>query len=101
MSICRKANELAWSGALENAEPSIRQRFEKNGEKFVMVDDKEVPIGLSGPEWIKKELVYTRGTNQERRTSLYSRGPRWPRHSSVSIYSSGTHYCGSPARAME
>ena len=29
----------------------------KDGEPFVMVDDKEAPIGLEGPTWIEKEMV--------------------------------------------
>ena len=40
--------------------PPLRAAFEAHGEPFVMVDDKEAPIGITGPTWIKKELVYTR-----------------------------------------
>lgn len=105
MSICRKANELAWSWALANAEESVRQRFEKSGEKFVMVDDKEAPIGFKGPEWIKKQLVYTR-VNETGTT--YISVQSWTFVvGDIPIKSkyipSGMHYCKllSPARAME
>merc|ERR1712146_341444 len=39
---------------------ATRSRFIKSGEPFVVVDDVEAPIGLKGPEWIEKEMVYTR-----------------------------------------
>merc|ERR1712100_806750 len=53
-------NQRAYDWALANAETSVRARFEKDGEPFVMVDDKPASIGITGPEWIKDELVYTR-----------------------------------------
>jgi hypothetical protein len=100
-TICRRANEMAWEWALQHAEETVRQRFEQRGEKFVMVDDKEAPIGLGGPTWIKKELVYTRvnGTVQVQSWSFIV--GNFP--IKTKYIPSGMHYCKllSPARAME
>ena len=106
-TLCRSANEEAWQWALNNAEESVRKRFEASGEPFVMVDDKEAPIGLKGPQWIEKTLVYNRvnnGKNGQSHIEVQS----WtfvvgdfPVHSKY--LPTGMHYCKllSPARAME
>ena len=110
MTLCRLVNEKAWAWALANAEAGVREQFEKDGEPFVMVDDKEATIGITGPQWIKDELVYTRVPDAAGTSTAKSR---------IEIQSwtfvvgefpvktkylpSGMHYCKllSPARAME
>jgi hypothetical protein len=59
-NVCRDINQQAYDWALANAEPSVRELFEKYGEPYVMVDDVEAPIGDHGPTWIDEELIYTR-----------------------------------------
>lgn len=107
MTICRNANNLAWSWAISNAEESVRQRFLKNGEPFVMVDDVEAPIGITGPEWIKKELVYKRvpsnsnaGSHIEVQSWTFVVGESPIK---TKYLPTGMHYCKllSPARCME
>jgi hypothetical protein len=106
-TLCKSANQQAWQWALNNAEDSVRKRFEANGELFVMVDDKEAPIGFHGPEWIEKTLVYNRVQNSKNGNS-YIEVQSWtfvvgdfPVHSKY--LPTGMHYCKllSPARAME
>ena len=81
---------------------------------MVMVDDKPAPIGLTGPTWIKKELVYTRVTD-----ALHPKLGGGNATSRIEVQSwqfvvgafpvkskyipAGMHYCKllSPARAME
>jgi hypothetical protein len=110
-TVCREANQEAWDWALSNAEASVKQRFEANGEPFVMVDDKEAPIGLTGPTWIKKTLEYTRvksSGSSNSNSSTHIEVQSWtfvvgdfPIHSKY--LPTGMHYCKllSPARAME
>ena len=83
---------------------------EESGERFVMVDDKPAPIGITGPEWIKKEMVYTRVSDDdddgpgashiEIQSWMFVVGPG-PIH--TKYLPTGMHYCKllSPARAME
>jgi hypothetical protein len=101
MTLCKEANQMAWDWALENADASVRARFEKSGEPFVMVDDVEAPIGLSGPTWIKKELVYTRNEGKIEIQSWTFVVPESPIKSKY--LPTGMHYCKllSPARCME
>jgi len=105
MTICRTVNERAYAWALANADPMVRERFEARGEPFVMVDDQEAPIGITGPTWIKKELVYTRVGAQG---SSHIEVQSWAFVVGTSpvkskYIPSGMHYCKflSPARAME
>eukprot|EP01048_Picozoa_sp_COSAG05_P016188 COSAG05_NODE_2051_length_3637_cov_5.084228_4_plen_525_part_00 len=122
MTACRRANELAWGWALENAEVAVRRRFEAEGEPLVMVDDVEAPIGITGPEWIEKQLVFRRvlasgdggdGDGDDGgdglaagRTHIEVQSWKFvvgdiPVHSKY--LPTGMHYCKllSPARAME
>ena len=68
-----------------------------------MVDDVEAPIGLSGPEWIKKELVYTR--NEESKSVEVQSWMFVVGESPIKskYLPTGMHYCKllSPARCME
>jgi len=82
------------------------KRFDADGEPFVMVDDKEAPIGLKGPEWIEKTLVYNRVKSSSGRTQIEVQSwtfvvGDFPIHSKY--LPTGMHYCKllSPARAME
>jgi hypothetical protein len=106
---CKLINEQSYQWALDNAEASVRETFEKYGEPYVMVDDVEAPIGKHGPTWIEEEMIYTRVEDE---TSGKS-------HIEVQSWSFvvankkdgntqwfipvGMHYCKllSPARAME
>jgi hypothetical protein len=102
MTLCKRANQMAWDWALTNADSDVRARFEKAGEPFVMVDDVEAPIGLTGPTWIKKELKYTRtAKNTIEIQSWTFVVPESPIKSKY--LPTGMHYCKllSPARCME
>lgn len=113
MSMCRDVNDRAWRWALQHADADVRARFEKEGEPFVMVDDKPATIGITGPEWIKDELVYTRvkgnsagGSAAASRIEVQSWqfvvGNTNQGHLPW-FFPVGMHYCKfmSPARAME
>merc|ERR1719387_1033724 len=103
LTLCKRANQAAWDWALDNADADVKARFEKSGEPFVMVDDIEAPIGLSGPEWIKKTLVYTRNA-QSKSIEVQSWMFVVPESPIKSKYlPTGMHYCKllSPARCME
>ena len=103
LTLCKRANQAAWDWALDNADADVKARFEKSGEPFVMVDDVEAPIGLSGPEWIKKTLVYTRNA-QSKSIEVQSWMFVVPESPIKSKYlPTGMHYCKllSPARCIE
>jgi hypothetical protein len=101
MTVCRRANEAAWRWALGRADPAVRRRFEREGEPMVMVDDVEAPIGITGPEWIAKELVFRRVNGAVAVQSWAFVVGDIPVHSKY--LPTGMHYCKllSPARAME
>ena len=129
-SICREINEHALAWALENADAEVRSRYEKEGVKLasylgycdtmiqiivtynssprtsylqVIVDDQQAPIGLTGPTWIKKELVYD-DKNATLEVQSWSFVVGNTNHGHVPwIIPAGMHYCKllSPARAME
>jgi len=107
MTICRDINERAVTWALTNADPDVRKAFEAHGEPLVMVDDQAAPIGITGPTWIKKELVYKR-VQSEKGNGSHIEVQSWqfvvadlPVKSKY--LPTGMHYCKllSPARAME
>ena len=58
LTICRDVNQAAYDWALAHADATVKAQFLAHGTPFVMVDDKEAPIGITGPTWIKNELVY-------------------------------------------
>ena len=105
-TICRSINQMALDWALENAESDVVAEYKRSGEPLVMVDDKEAPIGITGPQWIKDELVFNRvqvGDNQtqvEVQSWKFDVG-KFP--VTTKYLPSGMHYCKllSPARAME
>ena len=74
-----------------------------------MVDDKEAPIGITGPTWIKQELVYKRvGGGGAAGNKTHVEVQSWSFVVGESPVKSkavpdGMHYCKllSPARAME
>jgi hypothetical protein len=106
LTICRRANEEAWGWAMQNAEASVMKRFSEDGEPFVMVDDVEAPIGLHGPEWIEKTLVYNRVKGSTGKSHIEVQSwtfvvGDFPIH--TKYLPTGMHYCKllSPARAME
>ena len=103
MTICRRANQMAWDWAMDNAAADVAERFKKSGTPFVMVDDVEAPIGLTGPTWIKKELLFTPSADK-RSIEVQSWAFVVPESPIKTKYlPTGMHYCKllSPARAME
>lgn len=105
-SVCREINQAAWDWALAHAEPTVRAAFEAGGEPFVMVDDKEAPIGLTGPTWISKQLVYSRVSGAGGKSHIEVQSWSFVVAESPvksKIIPDGMHYCKllSPARAME
>jgi hypothetical protein len=103
MSMCRAINQQAWDWALGHADSAVRADFEKNGEPFVMVDDKAAPIGVTGPQWIKDELVYTRSSGTVEVQSWQFVVGNTNQGDVPWFFPVGMHYCKllSPARAME
>lgn len=110
-SLCKDVNQLAYDWALDNADPTVRDRFLQVGEPFVMVDDVEAPIGPAGPTWIERELVYTRvpdaarnGNGSHITIQSWSFVVANTNEGHLPWYAPvGMHYCKflSPARAME
>jgi len=108
--VCASINNAAYEWAVEHAEESVRQRFKSKGEPFVVVDDVEATIGITGPEWIKDALVYKRVTDKTSPTGTHVEIQSWKfvvgntNGGSVPWFLPvGMHYCKllSPARAME
>merc|ERR1712094_154274 len=105
--MCKAINQMAYDWALAHAEASVRSRFEQEGEPFVIVDDKQAQIGVTGPQWIADELVYTRVQSG---SSSHIEVQSWmfPVSNTAGgdlpwFFPVGMHYCKllSPARAME
>lgn len=108
--MCKKINQAAFDWALNNAEPSVKSRFESSGEPMVMVDDVEQTFGIHGPEWIQDELVFKRTSDSNSPTKSRIEVQSWKfvvgnaNHGNVPwLVPAGMHYCKllSPARAME
>merc|ERR1712048_282227 len=108
--MCKNINQAAFDWAINHAKSSVKSRYEKNGEPMVMVDDVEATIGITGPEWIKDELVYKRVSDPKSPTKTRIEVQSWKfvvgntNKGNVPWYLPvGMHYCKllSPARAME
>lgn len=109
LSICRGINEASLQYALKKAPSVALKRYQAKGEPLVMVDDVVATIGITGPQWIKDEMVYkrTKATGSAPtqvtvqswtfKTSNYNRG------NVPYIVTAGYHYCKilSPFKAME
>ena len=72
------------------------------------VDDKVAPIGVTGPEWIKDELVFQRVNTTSGRSAVTVQSWQFVVANTNGgnvpwIIPAGMHYCKllSPARAME
>lgn len=106
---CKLINEQAYQWALNNAESTVRSTFLTYGEPYVMVNDVEAPIGITGPTWIEKEMIYTRKKDTKTGKSRieiqsWSFVVANTKQGDVPWYFPvGMHYCKllSPARAME
>ena len=59
-NLCKDVNQKAYEWALANADTATVARFLEGGEPLVMVDYIAAPIGITGPTWIKNEMVYNR-----------------------------------------
>jgi hypothetical protein len=108
--MCKNINKAAFDWALANAESSVKSRYQQKGEPMVMVDDVEATIGITGPEWIKDELVYKRVKDSTSPTGTRIEVQSWKfvvgNTASGNLpwfFPVGMHYCKllSPARAME
>merc|ERR1719263_1086516 len=75
--MCKNINKAAFSWALRHAESSVKSRFEQRGEPMVMVDDVEAKIGITGPEWIKNELVFKRVSDSNSPTGTVIQVQSW------------------------
>merc|ERR1719219_2580632 len=109
LAICRGINQASFDHALQMVPKAALKRYQAKGEPMVMVDDVVAPIGITGPQWIKDEMVYSRtksaGTIPTQvsvqswtfKTSNYNRG------NVPYIVTAGYHYCKllSPFKAME
>jgi len=105
VTVCRATNQAAYDWALAHADPAVRTAFLAHGTPMVMVDDVAAPIGLEGPTWIKKELVFRRVADAASNTSRIE-VQSWSfvvAPSKIPLVPDGMHYCKllSPARAME
>jgi hypothetical protein len=105
-TICRSINQMALDWALENAESDVVAEYKRSGEPLVMVDDKEATIGITGPQWIKDELVFNRVQVGENQTQVEVQSWKFDVGKfpvTTKYLPSGMHYCKllSPARAME
>jgi len=108
--MCKNINKAAFTWALSHAEPAVKSRYEQSGEPMVMVDDVEATIGITGPEWIKDELVFKRVSDSKSPTGTRIEVQSWKFVVSNTnggklpwFFPVGMHYCKllSPARAME
>lgn len=108
--LCKNINQAAFNWALNHAEPSVKSRYETCGEPMVMVDDVEATIGITGPEWIKDELVFKRVPDDHSPTTTRVEVQSWKFVVANTaggdlpwFFPVGMHYCKllSPARAME
>jgi len=107
-SVCQSINQMAWDWALSHADAATRTHFETHGEPFVMVADKKATIGVTGPEWIADEMVYTRVTYADGSSHITVQSWYFPVSNTGGgslpwFFPVGMHYCKllSPARAME
>lgn len=108
--MCKNINQAALDWAIANAEASVKARYQSSGEPLVMVDDVEATIGITGPEWIKDELVYKRVSDASSPKGTRIEIQSWKFVVANTFNGSlpwfapvGMHYCKllSPARAME
>lgn len=107
---CAAINQAALDWALANAEKTVVDKYLKQGEPLVIVDDKKATIGATGPEWIKDELKFTRVNDAKSPTGSHVEVQSWmfvvgnTNQGKVPwFFPVGMHYCKllSPARAME
>jgi hypothetical protein len=110
VTLCRDINQAALDWAVERAEAAVKSRYVSSGEPLVIVDDKEATIGLTGPEWIKDELKFSRVSDKTSPTGTRLEVQSWKfvvgNFNSGDVpwfFPVGMHYCKllSPARAME
>lgn len=105
---CKAINQAVWDWAKGQAGSKTMARFDKVGEPYVIGEDVNSPIGITGPTWIKKQLEYTRAPGPTGRSTMVVQSPYFAiankNDGNVSyLHPVGYHYCKllSPARAME
>jgi len=100
---CKEINQAALDWATKTAGAKTMERYKRLGNPYVIVDDTYAGIGITGPKWIKMELIYTQIDNRMEisaptfSTENKNNGDE-PYYKTV-----GYHYCKvlSPARVME
>lgn len=107
-NVCKQINQQAYEWALNNADSDTRKMFEESGEPFVIVDDVTAPIGITGPTWIAKEMLYTRVRDASGKSHIEVQSWSFVVGNTNDgnlpwLFPVGMHYCKllSPARAME
>ena len=105
---CMAINKAVWDWAVETAGNKTMARFKRLGQPYLMGDDVDSPIGITGPTWIKKPLQYTAESDAANRSIVRVQSPYFAiknqNDGNVSyLRPVGYHYCKllSPARAME
>ena len=53
---CAEINQVALDQALGSVDPQIKARYEKHGQKLVMIDDRNT---INGGLWIYDWMTYT------------------------------------------
>merc|ERR1711865_1163090 len=108
LTVCQAINQKAWDWALKHADTQTRTQFLSSGEPFVMVADVKASIGVTGPEWIADEMVYTRESSANGDSHIEVQSWYFPVANTGGgavpwFFPVGMHYCKllSPARAAE
>merc|ERR1711871_9746 len=100
---CAEINQAALDWALKVAGSVTLDRYNKLGNKYVIVDDTYAGIGITGPKWIKMEMIYSQKANTvEISSPTFSTENK--NNGDEPFYNTvGYHYCKilSPARIIE
>lgn len=109
-NICASINQASLDLALSKASDAALARYHAVGEQYVIGDDSEAPIGLTGPEWIANRLIYERvdadGSNVGTQVQVRSWSFTIENYNEGNvpwIVTAGYHYCKllSPSRVLE
>jgi hypothetical protein len=105
MTICRAINQASLDWALAHASPKALSRYNSKGQQYRLADDTYAGIGVTGPTWIKKALIYTVSADQKYVDISAPTFATENKNLGDESYTNtvGYHYCKllSPARAME
>lgn len=105
---CREINQAALDWAVKRAGANSLARYNKLGQKYVMVDDTVAGFGITGPKWIKMGMIYTSTKGASGKMVQTISSPTFTTKNKNNGYEPfvetvGYHYCKlmSPARIME